>query len=350
MKTEQLINLGIGNVKLKTAETEELAIFGTSYGSPEGNFNLRHALAEWEGLSSRDEIIVTTGASMGFAATLASLKSPGSILCPCPYYPAYPKVAKFFGLKVIYYDLDPDRGWLPNPQKIAQLIREDTRAIILNFPSNPTGSIPNLSLLEDIATVLAKKQILVISDEVYADFIYEDFLFPNLKTVFKELEIVRLRSFSKAFGIPGERLGYVVGSNKCLNGISNAHWTLAMNPPATAQAFALKLLQSQPHQRIKNLRQQLIVNRLLATEILTSCDRIKYCAPSGGIFCWLEVDECPVNSTILACACQHQAGVIVLPGSVFGIHYRTYLRASFALPINELNQGFEALVRLIQGL
>lgn len=347
MTTEPKIDLGLGNIRLDSTSARYETSIGATYGPAEGYLNLREAIAVWEKIHV-DEVILTTGASMGLVSTLATLEKPGSILCPRPYYPPYPKIISTLGLDVIYYDLDRTHGWQPNPQQIAQLLRKDTRALLLNFPSNPTGSLPTTELLQEVAIVVRQSNLMVISDEVYADFIYTDEPFPDVRAIFGFGSVVRLRSFSKLFGMPGERLGYVVADPNHLSAICRVHWTLAMSPPASAQLLALKTLRSDPNKRLRELRQDLAENRDQALQILKVCERIRCNLPLAGIFCWIEVRDCPVDSIFLAQSCATRGQVILLSGAAFGLSNPIYLRASFAVPKEEVRQGFEALVSFLE--
>jgi aspartate/methionine/tyrosine aminotransferase len=347
INTRLVADLGLGNLRPDKQLVKSVSGHSAEYGPPEGYLSLREKIALWEQVSV-DEIVLTTGASMGLVATLATLERPASILCPRPYYPAYPKVAKTLGLDVIYYDLEKNLGWLPNPQKLRELIREDTRALLWNFPNNPTGSLPTPTLLKEITAIVRSTNLSVISDEVYSDFIYDSHLFPNMRMVFGAESLVRLRSFSKLFGIPGERLGYVIAEPNRLQDICRKHWSLAMSPPATAQGIALMSLRSDPKQELLKLQQFLTKNRDLAVDILKKCDRIQFDIPPAGFFFWIQVPDCSVDSMTLARICRLKAETIVMPGAAFGISSSVYLRASFAVPRVELKQGFEALVNFLR--
>jgi aspartate/methionine/tyrosine aminotransferase len=200
-----------------------------------------------------------------------------------------------------------------------------------------------------VAAVARQAELLVISDEVYADFVYDGRNFPDTREFFPPVRLVRLKSFSKAFGIPGERLGYVTAEPGRVRSVGRAHWALAMSPPATAQALALKSLRSDPAGRVRGLRAILADNRATAARLLAGCDRTRFVTPAAGIFLWIEVPECRLDSHGLARVCAEEAGVIVMPGSSFGVEDPVYLRASFAAPRDEVVRGFAALASFLQG-
>ncbi|HKR11330.1 MAG TPA: pyridoxal phosphate-dependent aminotransferase [Pyrinomonadaceae bacterium] len=349
VKPDLIADLGLGHIKLNDVAPQTVPICGFEYGPAEGMPPLREAIAVWEGVSV-EEIIVTTGASLGLVAVMATLERPGSILCPRPHYPAYPKVAHMLGFEVIYYDLEEAQQWQPNPEQIARLVRKDTRALLWNFPNNPTGSLPPASLLEGIPSLISRTDLVIISDEVYADLVYDGVSFPDAKAVFKNSPVIRLRSFSKLFGMPGERLGYVIADADRAQMICRAHWSFAMSSPATAQAIALRLLSLEPEKRVEKLCAALADNRNRVMQILADCRRIKCLTPAAGIFCWIEAPNCSLDSRSLARTCASDAGVIVVPGAAFGMDNRTFLRASFAVPKEEAIRGFVALSTLLDQL
>lgn len=348
MSKDLIADFGLGHIRIEEAHIQSVPSHSAVYGSAEGFHLLRQQIAIWENIPVK-EVTLTTGASLGIVATLATLERPCSILCPRPYYPAYPKIANILGIEVIYYDLEKNLGWKPDPEKIAQLIREDTRALLLNFPNNPTGSMPNNELLQEIALVISRSNLLVISDEVYADLIYDATPFPDMRAVFGYTSVVRLKSFSKRFGLPGERLGYAVAEPNRLQAICRAHWALAMSPPASAQAIALKVIQDS-ERRVHMLCEVLARNRETATQLLSSCKRIKSDIPQAGIFNWIEIPDCQFDSFTLAQALIAKAKVVVMPGATFGVDYPIYIRVSFGVPREEIIRGLEALIYFLEHL
>jgi aspartate/methionine/tyrosine aminotransferase len=348
MSAAIVADLGLGHVRVADPGVADPGALGAEYGPAEGFPAVREAVAAWERVPV-EEVALTTGASLGLVATLATLERPGSVLCPRPHFPAYPRVAGLLGLDVIYYDLAGPTDWEPDPDRLARLARPDTRALLWNYPANPTGGVPTAATLRAVAAVARRADLLVISDEVYADFVYGGRSFPDTREYFPPVRLVRLKSFSKAFGIPGERLGYVAADPVRVRAVGRAHWALAMSPPAAAQALALKSLRSDPAGRVRGLRAILADNRATAARILAGCDRVRFATPAAGIFLWIEVPDCGLDSHGLARACAEEAGVIVMPGSSFGVDDPVYLRASFAAPHDEVMRGFGALASFLHS-
>lgn len=341
------VDLGLGHLSLELGDGWPSHQIGNHYGSASGHAALRDAVAAWEGLNP-SEVAITTGASLGLVSTLATLAKPGYVLCPRPYYPLYPIVCGFLALEVKFFDLRIESKWLPDPKQIASLVDNNARAIILNFPGNPTGSYPDTDAVSELAHVLAPFKTLIISDEVYSSFIYTNRTLPDMRACFDVSLLVQLKSFSKIFSMPGERVGYVIATSERLNKISRAHWAFTMSPPATSQAIALSRLRLNPDDHLKKLNVALRENRELAARLLGRCKQVRFLIPEGGIFFWVEIPSCPVDSRTLAVKCAQQAEIIVMPGADFGITSPVYLRASFALDAFNVKKGFQALVKLLQ--
>lgn len=340
-------DLGLGHLSVDEIKGPSGTDLGRVYGEAKGLLPLREEVASWEGVSV-GEVTITTGASLGLVATLTTLRRPCSILCPRPYYPLYPMVAKLLGIDIIYYELSREYEWQPILTAVRRAIRADTRAIILNFPGNPAGNLPSENLLSQLERVVRDFDLTVISDEVYSDFIYTSQHPRDLRPIFGHERFVRLRSFSKLFGIPGERLGYVIAHAELLDAIAKAHWALAMSPPATAQTMAHAGLRYGAARRVKELRESLVWKRDYAAEILETSKTVRFKIPDAGIFFWLEIPNSPLDSITLAKTCASIAGVVVVAGAHFGVDPPVYLRASFAVDTDSLSRGFKALTSFLR--
>lgn len=345
--SERLADLGLGTVRILPPDLPPAARIGQDYGPPAGFAALREALALAEGVAA-DGIALTAGASMALTALLAGLPRPCSILCPRPYFPAYIGTARLLGLEVVFYDLGACGDRKLDVASLVGAVRPDTRAVLINCPGNPAGNILDPDSLQALAEMAEERDLLVVSDEVYADFTYEEPM-PDLRDACGPDRTVRVRSFSKAHGIPGERLGYVVGPSRVVERVAAAHWSLAMSPPATAQMMALSMLGRDHGGRLAELRRSLDATRSAVAVLLAHRRHLRYRMPQAGIFYWIEVIDRARGSADLASDLASHAGVVVVPGERFGISDRTFLRASFALPQAEAVDGFTRLADYIEG-
>jgi aspartate/methionine/tyrosine aminotransferase len=343
-------DLGLGHIRLPVPLSPRVSQLGQQYGAPGGEEQLREAIAAFEGVTCQ-EVTVTTGASMGLTALLALLPRPASILLPRPCYPAYRSMAALLGIEAIFYDLREESQWAPDPHEILTLIRGDTRALLLNIPGNPVGNLASGPVLAELGRIAAAAGLLVISDEVYSAFLYSGAgAFPAVADLCGKQRTARVRSFSKSFGMPGARLGYVLSEPELAQRIARAHWALAMSPPSPAQAIALSLLAADPTGWLSRLRDELDSVRQSVAAILKGRVHLEFVCPAAGIFYWIKAPLCGCDSRQLARRCQAEAGVVVMAGEDFGVASPPCLRASFAVPRDEAERGFTALASFLEAL
>jgi aspartate/methionine/tyrosine aminotransferase len=342
---EAVADLGLGHVRLDAAHSGIApGASGGRYGDPAGLPPLRAAVAQWRGIDP-DEVAITTGGSLGLVATLCTLSRPASVLIPKPHYSAYSRVLPLLGLETVTYELESTRGWQVSVESVIESIRGDTRALILNQPQNPTGAISDELTLRRLAEVARAAGLMIISDETYAGIVYDGASVPDPRAIFPHADLVQVLSFSKLFGMPGERIGCVMAASDRLATIADAHWTLAMSPPASAQTMALEALRSDPDRHVERLVAALADNRGRAIEILSECERLTFVAPAGGCFVWAQIKDCPVDSRTFARNCQERARVAVVPGWTCGMESPVYVRISFAVPTDELTEGLRRLTQ-----
>lgn len=350
MSELELADLGLGHVRVANARLDvSPAPVGTTYGDPAGSMALRVAVANWQ-RTEPARVAITTGASVGLAAILCMLPRPASILVPRPYYSAYGQIPALIGHQLLTYDLDASDGWQLSAQSLVDSIRPDTRAVIINQPHNPTGGVTGALVLKRIAPLLEAAEVLIISDETYAGIVFDGVCIPDVSLIFGTQRLVRVLSFSKLFGMPGERLGCLIADPELVGPIVDAHWSLAMSPPASAQAMALAALRSSPARHIEVLVADLACNRATAIEMLDSRREFEFVAPSGGCFLWLKVADCPLDARNFARLCRETGGVRVVPGPVFGVEHPVYVRVSYAVPPDELVLGLRRLVDVASTL
>jgi aspartate/methionine/tyrosine aminotransferase len=203
--------------------------------------------------------------------------------------------------------------------------------------------LPAANVLSALRDLSSSRDLLVISDEVYADYVYDGAALPDLPDILDFSSLVRIRSFSKLLGMPGERVGFVIANLDRLTAICRAHWTLALSPPATAQAIALSRIGRGAADRVRLQRAVLERNRDLMVAILRKVDRAGVVKPTAGIFLWIGPFGRNVDPVSLEQACRAEAGVAIVSGAAFGLHEPAYLRASFAVPEDEAVRGAKAL-------
>ena len=348
--TRRVIDLGLGTILTAGHDSQTPVAASRRYGPADGFQPLREALAQLEGVAA-DNVVITTGASLGIASALVQLARPGSVLLPRPYYPSYPGLVECLGLQTRFYRLlwsdSSSTDVRLDLETVATEIRRQARAIIVNTPGNPLGNLAAASDMRDLLDLAATYDCLVIVDEVYSDFIY-DRAATDWRGWGMEPHLVRVKSFSKSLQAPGERVGYVVAEHELARRIGQAHWLLAMSPPVPGQMRAAQAL-VENSQRFDRLLLELRHNRDLMASKLAHCDGLKVRRPRAGIFYWLEVAG-RLDSVALGRLCLERAGVRVTPGAHFGVDDPPTIRCSFALERTDLREALGRLVETLDSL
>ncbi len=161
--------------------------------------------------ASPDRVLLTTGTSEGIELALTAIVDPGDeVLVPCPTYPLYTAILAKLGAVPVYYETDPDRGWQPDPARLAALVTPRTRVLVLIDPNNPTGAVYPEPLRRELLALAARHDLVILADEVYGDLGYDGSL-PLLGTLDADAPIISFSSLSKAYLAPGWRAGWMVG-------------------------------------------------------------------------------------------------------------------------------------------
>ncbi len=203
------------------------------YGEVQGVAELRTAIAKNYPKATKDNIIITNGASEAIDLALRALYVPrAKILLPRPYYYSYPHNVKYAHMTCVYYDLVKGKIDLDNFKKKIR----GCRAVIINSPGNPTGTVQEISVLKEIEKITQELGVYVISDEVYKDLIYE-----RENYLIKGRNVLTINSFSKSYSLCGARIGYVYARNKdWITQMVEIKTHTSMNTSIVSQEMALR--------------------------------------------------------------------------------------------------------------
>lgn len=287
----------------------------------------------------RPNVIISQGAVQAIAASLAAVLRPGDeVLVPDPAWPNYEMQALLLNAKAVHYGLRADHGFLPDLAELESLVSPRTRAIVLNSPSNPAGAVVPTGLMEQLVTFAAERGILVISDEVYDEIVFDGEHVGARQ--FAPDSVVSVFSFSKTFSMTGWRVGYAVVPDWMSVGFERIQESLLSCVSTVSQAAALAALTGPQDAVAENLaryrgRRDLAVGMLAAAGVTT--------VPPGGAF-YLMVPLAPGVDSRLAALELVEHGVAVAPGSAFGDNATDHIRLSLASPDATLVTGIERLL------
>ncbi|MBU1045185.1 MAG: aminotransferase class I/II-fold pyridoxal phosphate-dependent enzyme [Candidatus Omnitrophica bacterium] len=357
---KDVISLGVGEPDFVTPwNIRETGIFSleqgyTSYTSNKGLYKLRlliqRSLKQLYGLnySPDDDILITVGVSEALDLAVRAILNPGEqIIIPEPCYVSYGPVVELAGGVPVYLPTTAKEGFKITAAKLEKVCNNRTKGIILNYPSNPTGSTYNKKELEAISRVCLKHNLVVISDEVYGDLTYtgKHLPFPCLKGA--QANTLYLNGFSKAYAMTGWRVGYACGPKSIISAMTKIHQYTILCAPILSQMAACEALQTgkkslEDMKKEYNRRRDFMHNGL--NKIGLSCEM-----PQGAFYIFPSIKKTGLSSLDFANKLLKQQKVAVVPGVAFGKDYDEHIRISYATNYSKLQEAIKCLEVFVEN-
>lgn len=354
------LRLHIGEPSFRTPEhinraaIESLQREAQTYGPPAGWPWLRKLLAakirRVNGYKVRPEnTAVTVGGTGAILTALLATVGPGDeVLIPDPHWPQYKMQLAACGAKGVTYPLDPANEWLPDISQMDRLVTSRTRMLIINSPSNPTGAVFSVQLMNELLNFAHWHNLYLLSDECYDEMIFEgEHVSPASLMTREEFEggrVICVYTFSKTYAMTGWRVGYVVAGTELLKAISYVIDASYTNVSLLAQRAAAAALTG-PQDCVGEMRAIYQQRRNLAVNILRKHGRYLY-TPHGAFYLLVDArtrDGKPRSGRDLAQALLRERNVTVAPGSGFGTVAANYARVSLAGADEAIEQGLREL-------
>ena len=320
----------------------------THYGSDRGIPELRQLIAEKirKEYGTRydwgDEILVTAGGQAGLHIAVMALANPGDeIIILIPYYPPYLANAKLAGAKPVFVELKSDEGFIPDTSAIEKAITSKTKAIIVLSPNNPTGSVYPEETLQRIVEIANKKDIIVISDEVYESLVYDGIChkslisFPDAKD-----HVVQVNSFSKIYAMTGLRVGYLAASREKLLQFLKYHHTVNISANVPAQMACVTAMKG-PQDCVEEMRQAYQKRRDLLLERLNDIPGLTCFTPKGAFYAFADIRQLGIPSLEFVQYLVQEAGVVLTNGSGFGCE--GFVRVSYATDSESIEEAMDRM-------
>jgi len=348
---EDVISLGVGEPdfpvpwKIREEMIYSLEKGITSYTSNQGLPELRLAIAEYyEKFGFKpdpDRIIITTGVSEGIDIALRSIINPGDrVVIPEPCYVSYKPLAILSGAEVFTVPTAPD--FKP---KFEDLVKaRKAKAIVINYPNNPTGVSYTKKDLEEIADAAVELDAIIISDEIYAELSYS-FKHVSIASLngMEERSIV-LNGFSKSFAMTGLRVGYVIAPEDMFEAMLKIHQYCMLCAPVTAQIGALEALRN-GESELERMKAEYIRRRNYFVRRLREVFDVRM--PDGAFYVFPKVG---MNSEEFAERLLFEKSVAVVPGNAFGECGEGYVRCSYAVSMEKLREAADRIVEFSRKL
>lgn len=335
----------------------------THYTAASGIVELRSAVARFYqktyGLTcTADQVVISNGAKHSIHNVLAATCGPGDeVIIPTPYWVSYSDLVQMTGATFTLVPTTRESGFKMSASQLQKAITPRTRLLMLNSPSNPTGAVYTRQELEQIADVILKTDVAVLSDEIYEKLMYGDSratCFATLRPGLPE-RTVTVSGVSKTYAMTGWRIGWAVGPLNVVKAMSNMQSQETGNPPSISQYAALAALEGD-QECVEKMRREFEARRDLVCKRLSAMAGVVCPVPGGAFYAFFDISSffgrtlSGKKVTDSASFCQvalETAHVNLVPGSAFGAE--GYVRLSFANSREQLNGGLDRLEQLLRG-
>ncbi len=348
------ISLGVGEPDFETpwaireAAIHSLEVGYTKYTANAGLKELRQGISAFMerryGLSySEKELLVTVGGSEAIDLAIRMLIEPGDeVIIPEPCYVSYEPITTLVGGKPVPIATTEENEFRVTPEQIRAAITPRTKLLVLSYPNNPTGAVLHHEDLVGICDALADTDIMVLSDEIYAELVYGDTVYESIASIsgMKERTIV-VNGFSKAFSMTGWRLGYAAGPKPLIDTMIKLHQSCIMTAPTTSQYAAITAVKEcdTDMERMKeeyDFRRKYCVRKLNAMGLHTF-------EPRGAFYVFPNITSTGMTSDEFCMALLKEQNLAVVPGTAFGKSGEGFVRISYAYSLKHLQEAMRRI-------
>ncbi len=346
---------------IKEAAIEAIQDNKTTYtpvaGIPELKKAVCRKFAEDNGLEYEpSQILVSVGAKHSIYNALVALVNDGDeVIVPVPYWVSYPEQVKLVGGVPVIVQTTEDTDFKVTPEMLEDAVSSKTRAIILNSPSNPTGSVYTREEVAALGAVLAEHRIWAVCDDIYESLVYDGATHVSLPTAAPEmlpLSVV-VNGVSKAYSMTGWRIGYAAGPAEVIKAMGTAQSHATSNATSISQWAALAALEG-PREPVEEMVRAFDSRRIYMTERLQNIPGFPCTAPRGAFYVFPNVSELIgqkidgrtiTDADMLAEILLEEVYVAVVPGSGFGAPDN--IRFSYATSMDQIEEGMDRIESLL---
>ena len=299
--------------------------------------------------NSDNEIIVTVGGSEAIDIGLRAIINPGDeVIIPQPSYVSYEPCAVLAGAKPVIIDLKAENEFRLTAEELRAAITDKTKILILPFPNNPTGAIMERKDLEAIAKVCIEKDILVMSDEIYAALTYKDKHVSIAEIEGMKERTILINGFSKAYAMTGWRLGYACAPKELIKQMTKIHQFAIMCAPTISQYAAVEALKN-GDKDVEEMKQAYNQRRRFLIDSFRKMN-LDCFEPFGAFYVFPCIKEFGMTSEEFATKFLQEEKVAIVPGTAFGDCGEGFLRISYAYSLENLKEAIGRLERFITKL
>ncbi len=354
-KGKKIIHLGIGEPNFHTPKEIIEAAYQamndgkTGYTTSRGILPLREKIAEIHTkdtgveINPKENVILTPGAKASLFAAIVSILNPSdNMVVVSPYWPSYEGIAQFIGATTRSVQAHYDDFGFPS-ETIKEAIDKNTKILLINSPSNPTGAIYDLESLKFISDISTDHDLYIITDEIYKKIVFEG-KYHQYLSVSKSLErTLVIDGFSKSHAMTGWRIGYTIGNKEIISAMNKIQQNVSTCVNTPTQYAALKAIELEEPTR--KMVQEYKQRRDKAIELIEQCENLSSRKPDGAFYLFIKYNA-SIESEDLVLKILQEAGVAVTAGSVFGVNEK-YFRLSLASEMEDILEGLKRIDDLI---
>ena len=357
-----VISLGIGEPDMPTpklvceAAKEALDKGITHYTPNAGTLSFRQAIAEKSYLKDlhydpNTEIIITNGGMGALSLLFLILLNKGDeILIQDPQWLNYVAQVAYCDGTAVRVPTDLEHNFEMQPETIEKLITPHTKALMINTPNNPTGSVMTRETMAKIAELAVKHDLLVISDDVYNTLLYAGEEAPCIASFpgMKERTVI-VNSFSKSYAMTGWRIGYLAGPAEVIRGMALLQQSFVLSVNSFAQWGAVEAMTG-PQDCVEEMRQQFDIRRKAMMEALSTIPNVSFAAPKGAFYIYLNHEKTGLDPVQFCAKLLDEYYVACVPGSEYGPYAGCNTRLSCATGLDDCLEGVDRIRKMVASL
>ncbi|WP_067727434.1 aminotransferase [Oceanobacillus damuensis] len=358
---EGVISLGVGEPDFITPwNIREVAIEAlqdgyTSYTANAGLLELREEITSYlkrkfhVNYRAEDQVIVTVGASQSLDLAFRAILNPGDeVLVIEPAFVSYASLVTLAGGVPVRIATKEENGFKVTPEQMEAAITDKTKAILLCSPNNPTGTCLNKEELNEIARVVKEHDLLVVSDEIYAELAYDQEYtsFASLPGMYERT--ILINGFSKGFAMTGWRLGFLAAPSEIISAMVKIYQYTTMCAPYMLQIGAIEALRNSSDQ-VEKMKLNYWRRRNFTVQSLNRIG-LECHTPGGAFYVFPSIKKTGLTSEQFASELLQQEKVAVVPGNAFGESGEGYIRCSYATSIEQLQEAMNRIERFLKTI
>ena len=335
---------------IKQAAVRALEENFTKYTPTGGTRDLREALIERHAKDfgssyTLEECLATPGGKQAiFEAVMATINPGDEVILPVPYWVSFLDIINYAGGKAVFLDTHEAEDFAVRAEAVEKLITPRTRMIIINSPNNPTGAALSREEMERLLALAVRHKILLMSDECYCHFVYDDPPF-SLGSSKDRDHLLIVGSLSKTYAMTGWRVGFALGSAKLLSNMLKLQSHSTSNPTSIAQKAAVEALRAS-QDSVRAMLAEYRRRRDRVVEGLRSIPRVTCTLPQGAFYAYPNISaylspDGLADTTVLAERLLDEAHVAVVPGPAFGT--QQHVRLSYATSLDHIDEGIKRM-------